>query len=710
MRTPVILQATQTECGLACVAMIINSHGTELGMSDLRRRRAVGRDGLTMRNMRDLLNELGYEAKAYRFSDIHQLGTDITPFIILWDNSHYVVVDKIKGKYVTVIDPEYGKSRISYDEFYSYSAGVALLCEPTDRKLQVKRSKFRELKSLLPHILTMKKDIAGFIVSLLLVMAVGVIPAAITSYTVDVLVPERELFFPGVLLILVLITFGVQALTSLSRALTLIRIERGVDFKMTQRLFSHLVSLPFSYFYGRPTGDLLLRFSSIANIRDAFTSRLIPLIIDLVTFFFYCVIIAFLSASYFGTLVVLGAVLVVTIAFYSNLGRQLTDAEIKARSRTQSITVDSLNSIENAKAMGQEHQLSGTFDSALTKETQASINRGFWDAIVTSVTGPVSFAAPMFFLFVGYMEVSSGNLTLGQMLGLNTLAASAISPLTGIATSLQVIVMTRVHVSRLFDVFDEHPENVEGVRFESIESSVKRIDFRGVCFRFEGAQTDVIHDASFSVEQGEVMAIAGPTGAGKSTIGRLICGLLSPTGGAVEMNGVDVETLSLQSIRSRIGVVTQGTMVSQGTIASNIRAGRNDVSDEALRQALYRACLLDEVDGMALGINTPLGERGVGLSGGQLQRLAIARAIVGVPSLLLLDEATANLDIQTEKSILSRLPTTRMVSLMITHRVQTVLRADKVLFVCNGRVAGYGSPRHLLSTNRRFVNFVKTAD
>jgi ABC-type bacteriocin/lantibiotic exporter with double-glycine peptidase domain len=262
----------------------------------------------------------------------------------------------------------------------------------------------------------------------------------------------------------------------------------------------------------------------------------------------------------------------------------------------------------------------------------------------------------------------------------------------------------RVHLARLRDIVDEEPEqtheDLAPIRFKG------RVDLDNVCFRYSTAGPLALDHVSFTLNEGEFVAVVGPSGSGKSTLSRLILGLVDPLTGEIRFDGIPTTGLNLSALRQQCGLVTQmGPMVS-GTIATNVKAGREDLTDADVMAALHVAALDKDVARMPLGLSTPLGEGGNGLSGGQMQRLSIARAVAGHPRLIVLDEATSHLDAVTETEVTRRLAELHATRVVIAHRLSTIKDADRIIVLVAGQVEAIGTHHELLQTSQTYRAFV----
>lgn len=704
-RVPLFLQATQTECGLVCSSMIMSYYGTNVPIGALRRKHPVGRDGLSLLDMKTLMTDFGYRCRGMRMNNMAGLFGINCPFIMLWGRAHFIVVTNVTKKHVFFNDPAIGRRRLNIDEFYLNSGKILLEVTPTEKTPKIRRSKQGLKSSAASFITGVGGELTALFGALLAMSIINLLPAGLTAYIVDQMLPHDLKVGPASLIATIaLMGFGFFSL-NIQRSFLIIRAEKKVDVTGSKMFFNHLIHLPFSFFFGRPVGDLLLRFSSIASIRDALTSRLIPLAIDLLTFVIYFALIVMSSYIYGLTIFIIGGILVIVVASYAPVGKELADVEIQARSASQSMTIDSLTGIENAKAMGQEDSLEKTWSRVFFDEINAAIKREKYDGYFGAFIATIGFIAPIILLTIGVFQVRSGTLSLGQMLALNTISASALAPLSSMGVNAQILLTTGVHLFRIRDVLDEKIEDSSSDAVE-LNENIDSVEFRDVGFSFEGAKHPVLDHLNFRCEAGRTIAIVGATGSGKSTIGRLLCGLLHPSSGTVLINNKNIDEFDGKSFRRRIGVVSQGVTASQGTIDDNVRAGRDYLNDDDVTDALVAACLWDDIKRMPMGVYTPLGERGTGLSGGQLQRLVIARALVHSPDLILFDEATSNVDVRTEMKIMDAVKERCRILFVITHRVESIMRTDSVLFVKNGVILAEGSPRELLDVVPSFNNFI----
>ena len=703
-----ILQATQSECGLVCAVMILNAYGSNVTVPQIRKITPVGRDGLNLKKVREIFVAFKFDVHIYRFSDEY-LTTNLSyPSILLWNNNHYVILKGVNRKYVTIIDPAYGLITLKHKEFREHASGIILVATPTEQSIRLKKIRATDFKFFFKILYKKLPLFAIIAASTLLGLIIGLVPAALSAFIMDNYFQNPNIGNIYMVIMFILFLFFCYGTNSLARALTSVILERSLDYELSSHIFKHLIQLPFSYFYGRPTGDLLLRFSSISNIRDAVTSRILPLVLNCLNVICYLIIIFMISYAYGLTLLLFIAIILVAVTIFAKLSRRLSDEEIQARSNTQSFTVDALNSIENAKAMGLEDTLSQHYEVALHRELIASTKRNKADSIFGAMISSLTFINPLVMLLVGFVEFSLGNLSIGSVIGLSALSSSALTPVAGMAIDFNIILITQVHVGRLMDILGERVEEKlsDGICLNS--DNLKEIAFKNVYFRFEGADKDVISDANFCIYRGDNIVIAGATGAGKSTIGRILCMLLRPTRGTVSIDGVDVSKIEISSLRAQIGVVVQGSSASQGTIESNLRMGDNNIAEEDLWDALKIVEIDKEINSMPLKLSTPLGERGIGLSGGQIQRLMLARALVRKPLLLLMDEATANIDPLTERKILKNIAGLRITCIMITHRLSSIKHANKVLFIDSGQTLGFDDPSSLRLKCKEFDNLLSS--
>lgn len=701
-----ILQATQSECGLACAAMILNANGHRVTVPDLRKVAPVGRDGLSLRRLRDVLQSFGCEVHVYRFDVNAPLRKFRAPSVLLWNNNHYVVLKNVRRHRVVIIDPAYGVLSLSHEEFRSHVSGVMLVAVQAKDKPRIRYGRRADYRLFVKPVIANMGMVATIGLATIFGVVLGLIPPALSAFIMDKFFPNPDLVDVRIVAAFIVLLVLCYTFNLMAKSLSSIVLERSLDYNASNSLFDHLFRLPFAYFYGRPTGDLLLRFSSIANIRDAITSRIFPLILNFASVTCYLLVVFGKSRSYGIALTVLISVLLISVMSFVRIGRRLSDEEIQARSKTQSFIIDALNGIENSKAMGLENLTISNYQSVLQREVVASLKRNNVDAILGAFVSAISFASPLILLLVGFLEFSSGHLTLGAVIGLSALSSAALSPVASMATDFNIILMTRVHIGRLVDILGEKTEEVSSSLKTQTQLKFDSIAFENVSFQFTGAENDVISNANFEITRGDNVVIAGETGAGKSTIGRIVCMLLRPTSGRVLVDGIDVSKISSVDYRSRIGVVVQGAPASQGTIESNLRMGDDSISEADLWEALKVAELAEEIKSMPLGISTPLGEGGVGLSGGQAQRLVLARALVRRPALLLLDEATANVDPRTECKILQNISNLSITCIIITHRRSTILGAGKVLFIKSGSIIGFSDPETLQSSSSDFRSFL----
>lgn len=701
-RVPVVLQLNATECGAACLAMVLGYHGRPTRVAEVRDATGVGRDGLNAGTIIATATGYGLRMKAFSLQPA-DLARVPMPAIIHWDFEHFVVVERWSPKRVTIVDPATGRRTVDADEFSNRFTGVVLACEPTDT---FDRDAERTVPQWFSYLSAMLAQAPGVLVQVLVASLVlqvlGLAVPVLTQIVVDdVLGAELADLMPIVAAGLAIVVAS-HLLTTWLRSTLLLSLQARVDQHLMHGFFSHLLTLPYRFFEQRTTGDLMMRLGSNAQVREILTSQTLSVVIDgsLVT---VCLAFLLVKEPVFGGVVLGIAAVQVTLLLASRHAmHELAQRDLIAQSTSQSYLVEALHGIATLKASGAEERTLQHWSGLFADELTASVRRGHLAAAIDTVLSVLRVLAPLALLWIGAQQVLDDRMTLGTMLALQALATSTLAPLASLVANGQRLQLVGAHLERLSDVLDAEPEPTTG---EEIEIS-GRIELDRVGFSYDEHAQAVLNDISVTIEPGQKVALVGRTGSGKSTLAKLLLGLYEPTEGEVRYDGIPLEALDRHSLRRQLGVVMQEPVIFSGTIRQNIAFNDPDMSPEDVATAAAMAGIHDEIAAMPMGYETWLAEGGVGLSGGQRQRLALARAIAHRPTVLLLDEATSNLDVATEATIEQNLRHLAATRIVIAHRLSTVRDADQILFLEGGEIVERGTHDDLVATGGAYATLV----
>ena len=705
-KVPVILQMSAADCGAACLAMISGYWGGRIPVATCQRLMGGGQNGVTALMITHAARDLGLMVQAYRHT-LAGLDTAVSnPAIIHWQGVHFVVLEKISQHQATIIDPALGRRTLSRDEFARHYSGVTLTFTPAPDFAEKiaghtavappatwRRYAHRALN--VPGTPALFGLLLG--ASLLLQLAGLILPLA-TWLVVEQFIPagsetEAPLWLFGMGIGVAL--FAQTALFQ-GRSLLVIQLQQRLDSHLIPDFLAHLLTLPYDFFQQRTSGDLLARLEGNTAVRQLISSGVLSGLLDGSLALLYLLIL-YAQAPLFG-LVVTGLALAQFLLLARTGGRvhEYSQIALATRAEEDSFAVQVLRGIEAVKAAGTESWLFAQWHTRFTATLQADVRRDRYVAGINSLLQLLTNAAPLILLGIGVGMVNGGQLSLGQMLGLVILASSSLVPLGSLTHYINQAQQIWAYLERLADVWDTPAEEIvtdqEATAPLSLQGS---LEVANLSFSYAQDGAFGLMDISFAIAPGEKIGIVGPTGAGKSTLMRLLLGLYRPQTGRISFDGHTLEELGVSRLRRAVGVVLQDSFIISGTIRENIALNQPDMPLRQVEEAAQQAALHEDIMRLPMGYETRVGESGSALSGGQRQRLALARALATRPSLLILDEATSHLDGISEgkiKQALDSLPITRLI---IAHRLGSVRDADRVLVLDKGRLVQMGTPQAL---------------
>jgi ATP-binding cassette, subfamily B, bacterial len=692
-RVPLVRQLALTDCGAACLAMVLAYHGREVPLDELRQMTSTNRDGVDALAVTQAARQYGLSVRGVA-ADLDDLKHLPPATILHWDFTHFVVFERLRRNAVQVVDPAVGRRRLSIDVFRRSYTGVAITFEPSEdfqtAKLKSKGT-WRYLRPLLRQSRSLTRVLVGSVLLRLLALALPLL----TALLVDEIVPRNDRH-------LLLVTGAAMAgvvgyffLATMLRSHLLLQLRTRLDVRLTTGFVEHLVDLPYSFFLGRSAGDLMMRLDSHTIVREFLTTGTISALIDGGLASVYLVLLFILSPPLAALVLGLGLLQVMVLLLTWRRNQHLMSESLQVEAKSQSYTFELLAGIETLKAAGAEQRAAEHWERLFVDQVNVALRRGRLEASVTAVTATFQVAAPLAFLVFGGFQVLNGSLSLGTMLAGAALAAGFLEPLATLIDTGLKLQLLHSYMERINEVLDA-PREQEGQEVVTAPRLSGRIRAERVSFSYGPLAPVVVKNVSLKVKPGQQLGIVGRTGSGKSTLAHLLLGLYPPTSGRILFDGRDLAQLDLRSLRRQIGIVTQRPYLFGASIRQNIALSNPAMPVEEVVEAAKLACIHDEIIAMPMGYDTRLVDGGASLSGGQQQRIALARALAHRPTILLLDEATSDLDGVTERTVhraLSELGCTRIV---IAHRMSTIVDADLILVMEGGRIVQYGTHDELM--------------
>lgn len=701
---PFIEQLSATECGVACLAMVLAYYGKHVPLSGIRDAIGANRDGVDALSLLKAARSYGFEGRGVKVEPDSlcylEKGT-----ILHWEFSHFVVFDRLRKDGVEVVDPALGRRVIPTKQFGRSFTGVAVTLKPGHGFVRV-ADMARPLWSYAKHLIGQSKLVWRILSISLFLQLVATAAPILTGMLLDRAIPHGDDHLLSVLGLGVIAVLLFQGLASLVRSHLLLALRTQLDAQMTLGFLGHLVSLPFAFFQQRTQGDLLMRLNSNSIIREMLTSTTLSGLLDGALASLYIVALGIISPV-IGVLVLLLGLLQAGVLLLSyRRNRELMSQDLQSESKAQAYLVQMLAGIETLKASGNEDRAVQHWSNLFVDHLNVSVARGRLSALVDSLMSALRQTSSLFLLWFGALQVLKGNLTLGTLLALNVLASGFFGPVSTLISSLLQLQLLRSYVERIDDVLKAPPEQDRGRLYRSDRLS-GTIELDKVSFRYGPRAATAVQNVSVKIASGQKVAIVGQSGAGKSTVAKLMLGLYKPSSGRVVYDGIDLAELDLRSARQQFGIVTQRPELFCATIRENIALKDPGIPTSEITQAAQLACIHSDISSLPMGYETFLTDSAGSLSGGQRQRLALARALVGRPAVVLLDEATSELDTITEARVHQNLAALRCTRIVIAHRLSTVRDADLILVLADGAIVEQGSHNELLTKHGHYWELVQ---
>ncbi len=699
-----IKQYDITDCGAACLATISKQYGLKIPITKIREVAGTDKQGTNAYGLIKAAEQLGFSAKGVKGNKEAFFSEFPLPCIahVIVDGAllHYVVVHRITKKQVIVADPAKGIVKYTPEEFFEQWTGVLIFLVPT-----AKFKKGNETKGIFNRFFGLLKPQKQLLLHIffasLIYTVLGILGSFYFKFMMDEILPYNLMKTLHIMSLGIILLNVFKILLNAFRSHLLLYLSQRLDISLILGYYQHVLELPMGFFGTRKVGEIVSRFMDASKVREAISGATLTIMIDTLMAIAGGIILYTQSSFLFGISLIMVIVYGGIVLGFNKPIKEINRKQMEDNAQLTSYLVESLNGIETVKSFNAERKTTLQTETKFVKLLRSVFKGGWISNLSGSLTSTTASIGGIAILWVGAYQVIDGKMSVGQLLTFNSLLAYFLDPIKNLI-DLQPMMQTAIVASdRLGEILDLELEKDDNEHKKLNPSNLKgNIEFKNLDFRY-GTRQLVLKGINLTIKQGEKIALVGESGSGKTTLVKLLMSFFPWEKGDILINGYNIKDINLERLREKIAYISQDIFMFSGSIRENLSLGMEDITLEDIIEAAKLAKAHDFVNNFPLRYETRLEENGTNLSGGQKQRLAITRAILRKPDILIMDEATSNLDSITEKAIERTINehTKDITTIIIAHRLSTIMSCDKIYVMDKGEIVESGTHQQL--TNKK---------
>ena len=690
------------DCGVACLATISKQYGLKVPISKIREIAGTDTQGTSAYGVIKAAETIGFTAKGVKASKPEDIfGEFPKPAIahVIMEGSllHYVVIHKVTKEEILIADPAKGIVKYTPEDFFKIWSGVLIIMVPAPsfEKGDETKGLFERFWGLIK---VQRNLLVNVFISSMLITILGIIGSFYFKFLIDDILPNN---LANSLLVISLAMIGLvifKVITEFFRSLLLIHMSQNIDIPLLLGYYNHVIDLPMNFFGTRKVGEIISRFNDAGKIRDAIGSATLTIMIDVIMAIVGGVILYLQSSKMFFMCFIPILVYVVLIFVFKKPLEDVNRNVMEDNSKLTSYLVESIEGIETVKAYNGERKVNLETEKKFIKYIKSVFKYGYTNNLQGSLKSGVKAIFSICILWFGASLALKGDITVGTLISFNALLAYFIEPIERMINLQPQLQSAMVAADRLGEILDLELEKAKD-EDKKINPSTLLGDviLKDVDFRY-GTRQLVLKNINMNIKAGEKIALVGESGSGKTTIAKLLMDFYDVEKGELLLNSYNIKDINKEVLRSKISYIYQDSFFFSGTIKENMQFADEDVTYDEIIDACKKAQIHEFINSLPTRYETLLEEKGANLSGGQRQRLAIARALLKKPEILIMDEATSNLDSITEKAIEKTIEvcTENVTTIIIAHRLSTIKRCDRIYVMEKGEVIEEGTHIELL--------------
>ncbi len=707
-----VKQNDVSDCGAACVATICKHYKKDVSIAKLKEITKTDTNGTTFAGLIRAFNDLGFDSKAVRINEDGLFSKFTLPCIaqLSFEDGylHFVVIYKITKEKIIISDPQRGIVHYKVNDFLKVFNNALLLLIPN---IEFQKTKDNE-SAVLQYIKMMGKHkklfIYAFITSIILT-GFGFISSFTMKYLIDEVLTNQlsdtlTIFFIGMLIFNIF-----QILVSFSRSHLLLYLSQKLDIELLSSYYRHILKLPIKFFQSRRIGEIVTRFQDAMTIKDIISGTLLSLVIDIIMVIVVGAGLFMINSTLFLIVMLIVIIDALLIFAFKNPYRRFNQRTMEQNAKMSSTIIESLSGIETVKISKAREKQESKINSDFAKLLNTTFSVGIFKNVQISLNSFLNSAGNLVLLFVGARLIMSGNLTLGDLMAFNALSSMFLGPISnliGLQMSFQEVSIAANRLMEIMNVETEEERDEDKLYVNKLEGNIVLKDVK----LNYGYREDVLKGISIYIRKGQKIGIVGETGSGKTSIAKLLMGFEQADNGVIAFDDISLDLIRLESLRDRIAYIPQTSHLFSGKIMDNLKLGNPNLTDKEIIDFCKIIGVHDFIEKLPNQYNTLVSEQATNLSGGQKQRIAIARALLKDFDILILDEATSQLDVNTEKLLKDKFDRLYRgkTEIIIAHRLSTVRDCDNIIVLNNGKIVEQGRHEDLLYNRGYYYKMYET--